>query len=156
MQLYNVEFPNGKTTPLFSNAIAQAMYTQCDVDENEYLLLKCFVDVQKEHTAISLDLQKAVHNCQEYMHSTTLGWHVCCQWKDGSTTWEKLSDMKESHPLQMAEYAKSMGVDHKPGFNWWVPHMLRKCDNIIALVKKCICRYLKCTQKFGIECPKTV
>jgi len=67
---------------------------------------------------------------------TTLGWHVCCQWKDGSTSWEKLTDVKESHPLQMPEFATSMGVDHVLGFNWWVPHTLKKRDAINALVKK--------------------
>ncbi len=75
--------------------IEQAMYAQCDIDRNEYLLLEFFVDVQKDHTAISLDKQKAVHNGQEYMCCTTLGWHVCCQWKDGSMSWEKLSNVKE-------------------------------------------------------------
>ncbi len=83
-QLYDVKFPNGEVTPLTANAIAQAMYAQCDVDGNEYLLLKCFVDVQKDHTAISLDDQRAVHNGCEYMHCTTLGWHICCQWKDSA------------------------------------------------------------------------
>ncbi len=56
----------------------------------------------------------------------------------------------------MAEYAMSMGVDHDPGFNWWVLHMLKKCDAILALVKKCSAKYLKSTHKLGIECPKTV
>ncbi len=120
------------------------------------MLLECFVAVQKDHTTISLDEQKAVHNGQDYMQLTTLGWHICCQWKDGSTSWEKLSDVKESHPQQMAEYAVAMGVDHEPSFNWWVPHMLRKRDSIVALVKKCSDRYLKGMHKFGIECPKTI
>ncbi len=125
------------------------MYAQCDVDGNEYLLLKSVVNIQNIHTAISLDEQKATHNGQEYMHCTTLGLH-------GSMSWEKLSDVKESYPLQMAEYAIAMGVDHEPSFNWWVPHTLRKRDSIIALVKKRSARYLKRTHKFGIECPKTV
>ncbi len=133
----------------------QAIYAQCDINRNEYLLLECFVDIQKEHTAISLDEQKAVHNGFEYMCSTTLGRHVCCQWMDNSTLWEKLSDVKESQPLQLAEYTISMGVDHEPSFNWWVPHMLRKRDSIIALVKKRSARYLKHMHKFGIEFPKT-
>ncbi len=61
-----------------------------------------------------------------------------------------------SHHLQIAEYAVSMGVDHEPGFNWWVPHTLKKRDAIIALVKKRSARYLKRTHKFGIECPNPV
>ncbi len=71
-------------------------------------------------------------------------------------SWEKLSDVKELHPLQLAEYAVSMGVDHEPIFNWWVPHTLKKRDAIITLVKKCSTNYLKCRHKFGIECLKTL
>ncbi len=78
-QLYDVKFPDGEVTPLTANAIAQAMYAQCNVEGNEYLLLDSFVDVQKDHTAISLDKQKSVYNGRGYMHHTTLGWHVCCQ-----------------------------------------------------------------------------
>ncbi len=63
-------------------------------------------------------------------------------------SWEKLSDMKESHPLQMAEYAIAMDVDQKLSFNWWVPHTFRKHDVHSA-------KYLKCMHKFGIECLKT-
>ncbi len=34
--------------------------------------------------------------------------------------------------------------------------MLRKCDQIISLVRRRTTRYLKRTHKFGIEVPKTV
>ncbi len=145
--LYGIKFLDGEAALLPANTIAQAMYAQCDVDGNEYLLL----NVQKDPTAISLVKQKSVHNSQEYICCTTLRWHVCWQWKDGSTLWEKLSYVKESHPLQIAEYAVSMSVNHKPGFNWWVPHMLKKHDAIIALVKKRSAKYSKPTHKFGME-----
>jgi hypothetical protein len=81
---------------------------------------------------------------------------TCCQWKDGSTSWENLADLKESHPIETAEYAKILGIDHEPAFNWWVPHVLRKRDRIISLVRKRNSRYLKRMHKFGIESPKTV
>ena len=64
--------------------------------------------------------------------------------------------LKESHLIEVAEYAKILGVDHKPAFNWWVPHILKKRDHIISLVKKCNPQYLKQTHKFGMEVPKTV
>jgi hypothetical protein len=48
------------------------------------------------------------------------------------------------------------GLDHEPAFNWWVPHVLRKRDQIIHLVHRRTTRYLKKTHKFGIEIPKTV
>ncbi len=71
-------------------------------------------------------------------------------------SWENLRDLKESHPIETSEYVKIIGVDHEPAFNWWVPHVLKKRDQIISLVKKCNPRFLKRTHKFGIEVPKTV
>jgi len=38
---------------------------------------------------------------------TTQGWQLLCQWKDGSTNWVALKDMKNSYPVQVAEYVKA-------------------------------------------------
>ncbi len=78
------------------------------------------------------------------------------KWKDGSTSWENLADLKESHPLETPEYAVIQGIDHEPAFNWWVPHVLKNRGRIISLVCKWTTHYLKRTHKFGIEVPKTV
>ncbi len=48
------------------------------------------------------------------------------------------------------------GIDHEPAFNWWVPHVLKKRDRIISMVKGRSARYHKRTHKFGIAVPKTV
>jgi hypothetical protein len=71
-----------------------------------------------------------------YLKCTTIGWQLCCQWKDGSTSWEKLADLKESHPIETAEYVKFLGIDHEPVFNWWIPHVLRKRDPIFVPCEK--------------------
>ena len=55
--------------------------------------------------------------------------------------------MKESHPIEVAEFAKVSGIDHEPAFVWWVAYTLRKRDVIIATVKHRICRT---THKYGI------
>jgi hypothetical protein len=73
-----------------------------------------------------------------------------------TSSWENLSDLKESHPIETVKYAKIIGVNHEPAFNLWVPHVLKKRDWIILLVKKGNPRFLKKTHKFGIEVPKTV
>ncbi len=91
-----------------------------------------------------------------YLKRSIVGWQLCCQWKDGSTSWENLAYLKESHPIETAKYAKILGIDHEPAFNWWVPHSLRKRDRIISLVRKRNPRYLKRTHKIGIELPKTI
>ena len=105
-------------TELTANAIAEAMFAQCDEDGNEYVLFDAFVDFRKDGTALSIADQKVVVKGSPSLHCTTVGWQLCCQWKDGSRSWEKLSGLKESHPVQTAEYAVAQGIDHKPAFNW--------------------------------------
>ena len=33
------------------------------------------------------------------------GLELCCEWMDGSTSWQNLSNLKESHSLQVVEFA---------------------------------------------------
>ena len=153
---YEVQFADGEVTELTANAIAEAMFAQCDEDGNEYVLFDSFVDFRRDGTALSLADQKVVVKGRPSLRRTTVGWLLCCQWKDGSTSWEKLSDLKESHPVQTAEYAVAQGIDHEPAFNWWVPHVLKKRDSIIAQVKRRSARYLKRTHKWGLEVPQSV
>jgi hypothetical protein len=140
-----------------ANLIAEAMYLQCNPDGNQYVLLDSIINHRWIDTATRPSDQKIVRpNRQTYMKSSTIGWQECCQWKDGSTSWENLADLKESHPLETIEYAVTQNIHHKPSFNWWVPHVLKNHDQIISLVCKRTTRYLKQTHKFGIEVPKTV
>ena len=67
-----------------------------------------------------------------------------------------MSELKKSHLVQTAEFAVSQGIDHEPVFSWWVKHVFKKRDRIIASVRKWQTRYLKKSQKFGIDLPKTV
>jgi hypothetical protein len=60
------------------------------------------------------------------------------QWKDGSTTWIPLKDLKESNPIQVADYVVAHKLPAEPAFSWWVPYVLRKRDRII---KQAMTRY---------------
>ncbi|KAL7474568.1 hypothetical protein ACHAW6_000538 [Cyclotella cf. meneghiniana] len=61
-----------------------------------------------------------------------------------------VNDLKESHPLQVAEFALAMGIASEPAFNWWVTWVLKKRDQIITPVKCQSAWYHKWTHKFGI------
>ena len=63
-------------------------------------------------------------------------------------------DLKESYPIETAEYAAAQVINDKPAFNWWVPHVIKKRAHIISLVKKRSAHYFKKTHKFGVEVPK--
>jgi hypothetical protein len=91
------------------------------------------------------------HGRKNKLRKTTKGWHLCVEWKDGTTRWERLADIKESNPVEVAEYAAANSLFDAPAFVWWSPHVLKKRNIIIAAVTK---RYQKRDHKFGIEAPK--
>ncbi len=56
-------------------------------------------------------------NGKTYLKHSTIGWQLCCQWKDSSMSWENLADLNESHPIETAKYAKILGIDHEPALS---------------------------------------
>ena len=62
-------------------------------------------------------------------------------------------DVKESYPVQVAEYAHQHKLSDKPAFAWWVLYVLKNWESIIANVKS---KYWLHNHKFGIRVPKTV
>ena len=64
-----------------------------------------------------------------------------------------LKSLKESNPVEIAEYVTALGLDNEPAFKWWVPYTLKKRDTIIAAINT---RALKKTHKFRIQVPTNV
>ena len=113
------------------------MYAQCDVNGNEYLLLEAFIIYRKNGSTLSVEDKKVVIKGKEIVRKSTASWNICCKSKDGSTSWEKLSNLKELHPIRVVEYAVAQGIEYKPAFNWWVYHVLKERAQIIFMVRKC-------------------
>ena len=67
--------------------------------------------------------------------------------------WLPLSQVKESNPIETAEYAISQGIHKEPAFSWWVSQVIRKQDRII---NKVVHRTRKTNMKFGIVVPNSV
>jgi hypothetical protein len=61
--------------------------------------------------------------------------------------------MKNSYPVQVADYAVANCIDDEPALAWWVPTVLKKRTWILSKVKT---KYWQRTHKFGIRIPKTV
>ena len=61
--------------------------------------------------------------------------------------------MKNSHPVETADFACARGIYDEFAFSYWVPYNLRKRDIIIALIKT---RCRKVTHKFGIDIPTSI
>ena len=127
-RMNQVKFAASKVTELTANVITESMYAQCDADGNEYLLIDLLVVYHKENKVISLTKQQISIWGRQVTHKTIAGWKIWCQWQGGSTSWEKLSKLKESHPMQKAQFAFSWGINHEPAFNWLAEHVLQKKD----------------------------
>ena len=61
--------------------------------------------------------------------------------------------MKDSYPVDLAEYAITESIAHEPAFAWWVPYTIKKRNQIISKLKF---KYLERTHKYGLEIPKNV
>jgi hypothetical protein len=98
-RLYEVEFPNGNIREYSANVIAESIYSQVDDDEGRHhLLMKSLVDHLKDDTAVPADDGYIVLNGNRWRKLTTKGWKLCVKWKDGSTSWEALKDLREPNP----------------------------------------------------------
>ena len=78
---------------------------------------------------------------------------MCASLADGSHLWLSLKDIKESNPVECAEYASAMGIDIEPAFKWWVSHTLRRRERIIKAI---VARVAKRTHKYGVRVPRSV
>eukprot|EP00804_Cyclotella_cryptica_P027817 CCRYP_009226-RA/>CCRYP_009226-RA protein AED:0.27 eAED:0.33 QI:0/0/0/1/0/0/4/0/432 len=153
-RIYEVRFPDGRTEELAANVIAEAVYAQCDaaaINMSCWALL--WITARDPSVAVAGTTRFRSSMVRRLSKRSTRGWELCCEWKDGSTSWQKLSDLKESHPLQVAELAFAAQIADEPAFNWWLGP--KKRDRIVSLVKPGA-RYHKRTHKYGIELPKTV
>ncbi len=85
---------------------------------------------------------------------TTRGWKLLVSWKDGTSSWIALKNLKESNPVEVAEYALTNKILEDPAFAWWARHVLCKRERLIRKVKSR--RYWDRIHKYGILIPKTV
>ncbi len=84
---------------------------------------------------------------------TTVGWKFLVKWVNGLHQWIDLKLLKESNPVQIAEYATACNIAEEPAFAWWVPYVSRKRDVIVSAVNS---RVKQMSHKYGIEVPTSV
>lgn len=153
-RMYIVDYPDGHTEALSANVIAENLFAQVDEQGRRYAIMDQIIDVRTDGNEVEeSNSHYTTASGVKRRRLTTKGWEVCVLWKDKSTTWHKLKDIKDSYPVELAEYAHENKVSHKPAFAWWVPHTLKKRDLIISKVKS---KYWVRTHKYGIRIPKSV
>ena len=141
-RVYEVMFPDGATEQYAANIIAENLIGQLDDDGRMQRLLESIEDHRVDGTQATIQGSK-----------TTRGHELKCAWKDGTSTWIPLKDLKESYPIETAEFAVAMDLVESPAFKWWVSYTLKKRDQIIAKVQH---RLIKKNYKYGHQVPNSV
>ena len=92
------------------------MLTQVDSDGMSTTLMEAIVDHRRDKEKAFQHHDKYVQtkNGRRHLRKTTKGWELLIKWKDKSGSWIKLADVKESHPVEVAEYARARGIDKEP------------------------------------------
>ena len=98
-----------------------------DVEGHRDIIITGITDHKRDGTAVPKS-QKYIKTCsvQKRLRQKTIGWKLLVQWDDGCKEWIDLKLLKESNPVQVAEYAVSHDINDEPAFGWWVPYTLRK------------------------------
>ena len=141
-RVYEVMFPDGDVEQYAANILAENMLGQVDEHGHRYQLLDSITDHRTDGT--ESEIQGSY---------TTRGHELKCDWTDGTASWIPLKDVKESYPIETAEFAVSQVLTSSPAFKWWVPHILKKRDHIISKVRH---RLLKKKFKYDHEVPSSV
>mmetsp|Transcript_6492 Transcript_6492/g.15328 ORF Transcript_6492/g.15328 Transcript_6492/m.15328 type:complete len:280 (+) Transcript_6492:692-1531(+) len=152
---YEVEYDDGSTEVLSANVLAENLLAQVDEHGHRHRFMEELVDHRSSDKAVKRE--DGVYTLESGMKRkkrTTAGWDFYVTWKDGSSNWIPLKDMKESFPIEVADYAISKGIQDKPAFAWWVPHVTKKRDRFLGKVKS---KYWERThKKYGIRVPRTI
>ncbi len=152
--LYECEFDDGMTWAYSANTIASNIFMESDADSYSSSLLYEIVEHKSSGEATKMaDKYFITKTGTKQMHQMTQGWKFLVRWANGMYQWIDLKILKESNPVQVAEYASARNIAEEPAFAWWVPYVWRKPDAIVSAVNS---RVRKTSHKYGIELPTSV
>ena len=149
-----VEFDGGAVDRFTVNIISHNIFSQVDTDGHEKTVIKEVVDHRVKGKAVTKENVLVVtRSGTRRPKVTTAGWEFLLEFNNGSTDWIPLKDLKNSNPIEIAEYAIANQIADEPALVWWVPHVLLKWNRII---NKVMGRYWCNTHKFCVRVPNSV
>ena len=148
--VYNVETPDGRISEYSANVIAENLWNQVDEDGYDYNQLYEITGHRKNKDAIPIeDGYYETSSGAKRRVITTKGWDLQVKWESGETSYIALKDIKESNPIEIADYARANGIDKEPAFAWWVPSAIKRRNVMISKAS----RRIRKNMKFSIVIP---
>jgi hypothetical protein len=96
---YEVEFSDGDVLEYAANIIAENLYSSV----MRLVLMDSIINHKKKESEMKNNDSFIESKLKRVRRMTTKGWKFCVQWKDSSTSWECLKELKESNPAQVAK-----------------------------------------------------
>ena len=153
-RVYEVEMPDGTYADYYANNLIENILSTVDGEGHTPLMMDEILDYRYTSNAIKKRdgwIQSPTGASKRVI--TTKGWDLKVQWADGTANWVPLRDIKESNPIEVAEFAVRSNIADEPAFAWWVNSTLKRRNKVIKQVRH---RLVKKNYKFGIKVPNTV
>ena len=116
---HDVEFPDGQVKEYSANLIAENIPTRIDSDGFSVTLLEAITDYHKDNASVDIAHRYVINSKgRRRLRMTTQGWKLKVLWRDGTESWTPLKDLKESNPVEVAEFAKARDLESEPAFYW--------------------------------------
>ena len=135
-RIYEIRLPDGSEIEMTANKIIENIHSQVDEHGHYGTFFDSVIDIRKDESVVKKEDGYIITNQgRKKRRITTKGWQACILWKEGSDTWVPLSEIKESNPVEVAEFAINRNIHHEPAFAWWVPYVIRKRTRLINKVR---------------------
>ena len=135
-QIFQVKHLDDRVEEYVTNIIAESLLSNADEEGFGIGWIDEVIDHCRKDSSLSTSEGFVTSGTATKPVITTKGWDIQVRWKDGSTDWMPLSQVKEAIPVELAEYTVAQKINKEPAFNWWVLKILRKRGRIINKIGK--------------------
>jgi hypothetical protein len=70
-----------------------------------------------------------------HLPKTMKGWEIQVSFRNESTAWLPMNEVRMSNPVELAEYTVMSRIAKEPAFAWWVPHTLHTRRAMVSRVE---------------------
>ena len=132
--VYDVEFPDGAVKHYSVSVIAENVLSQVDLIGFYTQVLYKIVLHRKLVNAVSMkDAYVTTNRGVRKLRYTTISWEFLIECNDGSSSQMSLKVLKQSNPIEVEEYATTLGLVNETAFSWWVTYTLKNIYLVISL-----------------------
>ena len=120
-----------------ANLIADNLFTNFDQAGNQFTIIDSSTGTRTDSThALQQDVFVYTSTRTKIRVNTNKLWYIYNQWKERSTTWNTVKNVKYLYLFQIDQFAVENRISEEPAFVWWAKYVLKKQDRIISKTQR--------------------